>query len=193
MKIFLLKNLSSIISVNRIVLLSFLILLSCKSDKYYQKTEQQEVDGFFEDFVNIKKKDYNFNEIAYINYGDSLALKYWIEDSRVDTAYLKKYINLKRTVENSIIHKRPAVFNHYKDFDFEDFNKYKRKNPYSNFNEYFSKNFKESELMSINFLVFNKQKDRALIYYGINHGVVEVYSKKNDKWFLLKEISRTAM
>jgi hypothetical protein len=44
----------------------------------------------------------------------------------------------------------------------------------------------------VNFSVFNQQKDRALIYYSISQGVVEVYKKQDNKWFLLKTISRRA-
>ncbi|KFF02652.1 hypothetical protein [Flavobacterium reichenbachii] len=169
------------------------IIFGCNHSNFYQKTEQEEIDHFFENFINLKTNVYNFKKIKYVAYGDSLALKYWIEDSQVDTTYLKKNIILQSIPKNSIANKRPAVLDTYKVFDFENFYKYKRKNPNANFNEYFTRNFNNSELMTIIFLVFNEEKDKALIYYSIGCGIVEVYSKKNNQWFLSKEISRVTM
>jgi hypothetical protein len=175
--------------------LTVFIIFGCTNNNFQKKGEQEEMNVFFENFIKLKKNDYDFKKIKYISYGDSLSLKYWIEYSRVDTTYLKKYFNLKSVFyKNSVIHGRPAVFDGYKIFDYEDFNKYKRKNPNSNFNEYFARNFSKSELITINFLVFNEEKNKALIYYSLNHGYVEVYSKKNNnEWFLLKQISRITM
>lgn len=167
--------------------LVFIIFGCTNNNNFKKKGEQAEVNAFFENFIRIKKRDYDLKKIKYIRYADSLEFKYWIRESDVDTTYLKKYFNSKRF----ITYERPIVFANYKGFDFEDFYKYKRKNESSSFNEYISVDTNKCELMSINFLVFNEKKTRVLIYYSMDcHiGYVEVYSKKDNEWFLLKQIS----
>lgn len=169
--------------------LLFFIIFGCTktSNNFNKQTEKEEIDVFFENFIQTKKKDYNFKKNKYVRYGDSLEFKYWIKESGVDTTYLKKYFNSKRP----IAFERPVIFTGYKPFDFEEFYTYKRKNTNSNLNDSVSINANQCELISFNFLVFNEEKNRVLIYYSLNchNGYVEVYAKKSNQWFLLKEIS----
>lgn len=167
--------------------LATIVIFGCTNNNNLKKTEKEEIEVFFESFIKIKKKDYYLKKVKYIIYGDSLEFKYWIKESSVDTIYLGKIFDSKR----SLICERPVVFNNYEAFDFEDLYKYKRKRKNDYFKSYFRSDVKNCELMSINFLVFNKEKNRALIYYSLdcNSGDVEVYSKSNSEWLLLKQIS----
>lgn len=182
--------------IKSLFFLTIYLFFGCKNisnSDFNKRTEQEELNVFFEDFVKIKKNDYDFKKIKCVSYGDSLAFKYWIDDSKVDTTDLKKHFNFKNMIlKNSIAYEKPLIFNNYKIFNFEDFYKFKLKNPNSNFNEYFSINFKKCELLSINFVVFNEERNKILIYHSLDcsYGYVEVYGKNNDEWVLLKKISQ---
>ena len=180
--------------IKYIFYLAVLIIFGCKSNSDSgKKTQENNLEKFTEDFINIKKNDYDFNKIKYVNYGDSLAYKYWIEESGIDKEYLRKYFKTnKKDLENSIVKNRPVLLEKYRLFDFKDFNNYMANNPNSSFNEYFSINFSKCELLSINFLVFNETGDRVLICHSLDctHAYIEVYSKKDGTWFLLKTISQ---
>ncbi len=152
---------------------------------------------FLENFVELNKKNYDFNKIKFVSYGDSLAYNYWINDSGIDTIYLKKYFTSKNLLELKSVKdlKNYSTFKKYKQFDFSEYFKYKLKNPNSNFNEFYSLNFNRCELFSIQFIVFNEAKDKVLIFHSLDctSGSIEVYFKAaKNKWVLLKNIARVS-
>ncbi len=172
-----------------------ILLISCQKNST-SNTEKEELNLFFENFVKIKNKDYNFENVNYINYGNNNhAFKRWIEESKVDTNYLKINFNFKKIdLENAVLNINPKIFNNYKKFNDKDFYNYKLKHPNSNFNEYFATNYNRCELLTIDFIVFNEERNKLLIYHSLDctSGFVEVYSKNNNKWILYKEICRTS-
>lgn len=172
-----------------------LLIFSLKgSTNFNVDRQQEEIDLFFKGFVENQKREYSFKKVKYVDYGDSLAFKNWVHDSGIDTIYLKSHLNVKNlNLKNAVVFKKPVAFNKYIIFDYRDFYKYKRKNPRSNFNEYYAINFDSCDLMYVSFLVFNEERNKALIYYSIcsGGGYVDLYSKKNSAWFFLKTIVST--
>lgn len=155
---------------------------------------QDELNLFFNDFVEIKQKHIDFKKVKFIMYGDSLSFKNWIYESGVDNKNLEVDFGSDiHNAENSIAIKRPQVFGKYKNFNFEDFEIYKKRYPTTRFVDYYALHYKPYELISINFLVFNTDKSKALIYHSLDNGggYIELYSKKKQKWFLYKTIART--
>lgn len=145
-----------------IILLCFCFLNCIKKENY----DNNESNIFLESFVELNKKNYDFKKVKHVSYGDSLQYYYWMKDSGVDTVYLKKYFNSKnllslKTIKN-IENYSTFKNKNYKKFDFSEFNKYKLKNPKSNFHEYYTNNFNRCELLSIQFIVLMKLKIRFL-------------------------------
>jgi hypothetical protein len=171
------------------------LVFGCKNatvNNFNEKTQNYEMNIFFKDFVQIKKNEYNFSKIKSISYGDSLSFKYWVEESGVDINFLKKYFDFEDlNLENSISFEKPDILSGYEIFDFEKYEDYKAKNPRSNFNEYFAIHFKKCELLMINFVIFNREKNKILIYHAsdCSKAQIEVYIKNNNEWILLKKIS----
>lgn len=157
-------------------------------------TNNDEQNHFFKDFIEIKKKNIDFNKVKYIVYGDSLSFRNWIAESGVDTTSLIKHFDVRyKEFKNSVAFKKPATFSTYKDFKFDDFDRRKKKNPRLRFEDYLATHFKSCELLFINFLVFNKEKNKAIICHALDctGGFIEVYSKKGNTWILYKTIAQT--
>ena len=155
---------------------------------------QDELNLFFNDFVEIKQKHVDFRKVKFIIYGDSLSFKNWIYGSGVDIKRLEADFGSDiHKAENLIAIKQPHVFTKYKNFSFEAFEIYKKRYPTTRFVDYYALHYKPYELISVNFLVFNTDKSKALIYHSLGYGggYIELYSKKKQKWFLYKTIAET--
>lgn len=182
--------------ISLIVILNFTccFFIDGNEDANFNGGSQDELNLFFNDFVEIKQKHIDFKKVKFIMYGDSLSFKNWIYESGVDIQSLEVDFGSDiHNAENSIATKRPQVFGKYKNFNFEAFEIYKKRYPTTRFVDYYVLHYKSYELISVNFLVFNTDKSKALIYHSLGYdgGYIELYSKKNQKWFLYKTIAQT--